>query len=310
MLEVADASEAKLDDDYTLGEIESILFDYFKESTLDYEIGSIELRDYLLNQLLYDEDNNLTNHPQYKLIRAYAAEYLHELDQTQQPRIGLSENNPSVDFNLDHLKNKTIKDIKKEVNEGDSAALNSYSSEDEVGFLAAYSGSKAANYATSWYNKRNSLYNSHSNDCTNFVSQAIFAAGTSEHKPSPVPTGIKATTSHWYSDRYQEWRTNHYVYRWKESTSWIRVADFYTYWSKYIPQRNYTGNSSVISYASLGDIVLFREASTGRRYHATIVTKKANGTVYLTYHTNDTLNKNIKNISDSSNNWTVFKFTN
>lgn len=314
------AEALKKNDDYTLEEIQEILFDYFNNKNLSYELGSAELQNYLLEQLIDGADAELKELPAYELILAYAAEYLYELDQNNnveesQFQISLQQldGNDKKPFNLNHVKSKTIGQIKDEVKKEDSiheqqaAAFRQHNPNFTP--FAGYSGSNAAKYARTWAKKRNKLYNRWSLDCTNFSSQAVLAGGKKKKKPSKVPTGVKDTTSYWYSYRYEDWRTNHFVYRWKEATPWIRVVDFYSYWNKRVPYKNYNSRKSTITYARVGDIIQLRSASTGRRYHTTVVTKKANSTIYLSYHTTDTLNKNIKNINDNTNNWTVLGFT-
>lgn len=173
--------------------------------------------------------------------------------------------------------------------------------------FAGYSGGSAAKYAQTWYNKRNSKYNSHPYDCTNFVSQAVLAGGKGMLKLKPLPTGMKATTSYWYSEKYQEWKLNYYVNRWKESTSWVRVDDFYSFWAKYQKTLTSSNKSTIVKNANVGDVVQFRR-SNGDWFHSMVVTRKANGTIYLSGHTSNVYNKDLKNIT-SANMFRVIKFT-
>lgn len=102
-------------DSFTLGQAEDILFDYLKRNNLSYEMGSKALRDYLFDQLMYEKDENLKTEKHYRLILAYAANYISENEGKEL----LNENQQSLlyssgTFNMDHLANKTLKQIKNE----------------------------------------------------------------------------------------------------------------------------------------------------------------------------------------------------
>lgn len=62
----------------------------------------------------------------------------------------------------------------------------------------AYNGSQAASYADSWWNGRNGAYPSFADDCTNFVSQALFAGGQ-------PPVGTANDWSEIDNDNYWWW---------------------------------------------------------------------------------------------------------
>jgi hypothetical protein len=311
-------SENVPENSVTIGQIESLLFEYFAENDLDYKLGSPEIVEYFTAVLLEDADEKLAQHPNYKLIRHYAAEYLHELEKLQIELYSSDSSNGQVEevildeFNLDNISDKTVGEIKEEVTEEEilieqeNKEFKEENGTNTFSIAATYSGTSAASYAQKWAKSRNSLYNSHLKDCTNFVSQAVYAGGKSERKPSSISTGITSTTSYWYSDRYQEWRTNYYVYRWKESSSWIGVADFYSYWSKYLSTTTSTSKSTIRSNAIVGDVIQFKN-SEGRWYHSMIVTKKTSTDIYLSGHTNDSLDKPFSNISGNSS-YRVIKF--
>lgn len=46
-------------DSYTLGEAETMLLDYFKRNNISYKLGTAELRKYLYDQLMYENDKQL-----------------------------------------------------------------------------------------------------------------------------------------------------------------------------------------------------------------------------------------------------------
>lgn len=160
-----------------------------------------------------------------------------------------------------------------------------------------YSDSAAVAYARKWAKSRNSQYNSYSSDCTNFVSQCVEAGGKNMTKPSTVPIGIKETTSYWYSVRYKEWHGNSYVYKWNESTSFIRVADFYTYWkNKGITTASYSSKEKLQNGAAIGDVVQLKNGD-GKWFHSIIITGGTKGAREYCGHSSKRLDEPVKNIS-------------
>ncbi|MBS4188949.1 amidase domain-containing protein [Bacillus sp. FJAT-49705] len=297
---------SKLENEYTIGEIQEILFDYFQENDINYELGSSEFLEYLISVLIEDKDEELAKHPKYDLILFYASEYVHEVEKQQSELIASEEEIKEID--LSQLQNKSVGDIKKEIASEEMLVekeIQDYKAAHPHVYQleSTYNRTAAVNYAVEWYNKRNSQYNRHTLDCTNFVSQAVFAGGKSMTKPTVRPGGILETTSYWYSERYS---LPAYNYGYRESTSWIRVVDFYSYWSRTQATVVSSSKTSIINNANLGDVVQLKRSSDGRWFHSMIVTKKANGTIYLSGHTNDTLNKSINNITADS--FRVIKF--
>ncbi|MBF2445947.1 GW dipeptide domain-containing protein [Listeria welshimeri] len=174
---------------------------------------------------------------------------------------------------------------------------------DESGLLKAsgYNRSKAIAYAKKWYNKRNPNYRNYSDssgDCTNFVSQCIYNGGKKEVKITPVPYGTKKTTKHWFSQIVytKVWSQRSYVYykTINNSTSWVNVSDFSSFWSKTQPVKTFTNVNSAISYARPGDIVQFKKKGGSRYFHSMIAVEKSNKTLYMAGHTNSYKRRNIK----------------
>jgi Putative amidase domain len=307
---VEKASASLPESSYTMMMIQNTLTTYLQNNGITYEVGSQEYLEYLISVLMEDGDPQLSTHPEYPRILFYAGQYVNEVEKHQlvNPDQKLTEDPNYGTFLL-----TTMAEIKQQNQMESQAAeeeIQSYriANPDEVVVPgdsgSTYNRTAAANYAINWYNGRNSLYNSWSSDCTNFVSQAIHAGGKLEKRPSgAIPTGVYGTTSYWYSDRYS---MPSYSYAWRESTPWIRVTDFYSYWAKTRSVTTSSSKSTIISNANLGDAVQLKRASDGAWFHTMIVTKKANGTIYLSGHTNNTLNKNISDISALS--FRVIKF--
>lgn len=274
----------------TIGEIEGIFQEYLNENNIILEFGSPEYLEYLYAQMLDKEDEKLLNHPDYYLILAYFAEYISSFQNYE------SSNSKSV-FTMENLenRNKTTSEIRVENIEKDKETdlnLNStYTSR-----LTGYNATNAKNYALKWWNSYNSSYNEYPADCTNFVSQCLYAGGASESRPSTVPSGTYETQSYWYSDKP------------KVSTPWIRVTDFHSYWAPRVSDANYAGDTTVSNNGEVGDVVQFRYAGTLTRWHTMIITKKSGGVVYLTGHTTNREDYAISNYDDSAYDWSLLDF--
>ncbi|MFR2529637.1 MAG: amidase domain-containing protein [Clostridium paraputrificum] len=274
-----------------ISEIEDIFQKYLDENNINIKIGTPEYLDYIYNQMLDKQDENLLNHPDYDLITAYFAEYIvaaqgHEASGTK--------SNMSLN-NLEN-KDKTISQIREEAIAEDEMMKSTVS---ENSRLAGYSPTKARDYARKWANGANPNYNNYSGnggDCTNFVSQCIEAGGAKETKPSTVPNGTNGTTKYWYSDKP------------KVSTPWIRVTDFHSYWAPKVPDANYAGDTTVSRNGNIGDVVQFRHAGTLTRWHSMIITKKDSNQVYLTGHSTNRLDYPISKYDDNAYDWSLLDF--
>lgn len=284
-----------IEEDYTMEEIEQMLEEYLKEYNANIEVGSKEYVNYLVLQLMEDSDEKLAMHDRYDDIRVYASVYLSEVDRAQ----SRGELTAEMDsFVLDYsTQNKTLSDIKNESIEQEilDAEIQRIP---QVYRAAYYEADAAARYAIRWGEGRNREYNSHFKDCTNFVSQAVEAGGINQDSPSYVPTGITDTVSRWYSIKYDEWHGNNSVYRWKESSSWIGVEDFYTY-SIRNGARSYICDSfrDLENRARIGDVVQLKN-SNGRWYHSIMITGESRGELLYSGHTNDHSNEVLRDTGE------------
>lgn len=289
-------AEAKEPDEFTLNEIQQILQDYFSENDLELEVGSQEYVEYLILQLLDKHDGKLSKHHQYDMIHYYMGEYLFQLDQHQ----GEDGSIPADlwELTLGDLKNEIEKRNKAE--EFEQELNESQAIEPQFSVMSTYNRTKVADYAKQYATRSNPNYKRYNLNCTNFVSQAIYAGGKTETKPSTVKTGITETTSYWYNDNYYDCTgSNSCYWRDKISTSWIRVTDFYSYWTKKgMSATTSTSKSTIISNANVGDIIQFKNSSGW--YHSVVVNRKANGTVYISSNTSDYYDQDFKNRGNDS----------
>lgn len=140
----------------------------------------------------------------------------------------------------------------------------------------SYSNQSAANYAINWWNSRNPAYRSFDADCTNFISQALYAGGWTY-----VSGYYLNSSSWWYSSLIQ-------------SRSWINVSYWYDFTC------NNSGRTTILSNPQsliVGEILQCDFEGDNSKDHSMIVTARYLDVVCLTYHTNDTLNRSFDEIA-------------
>ena len=275
--------------DYTLGEVEKTLLDYLHSKGKNYEVGSQEYTDFIFDQYQNDTDKELASREDYHdAINTYMDEYTYQyslmetgkLDEKISDSVSLFGNTKASDsaiqpyFDLGVAKEKTVGKLQEEINqeiEKQEQSAIEFQKLNPIQITAGYSVSSAKAYAESWYNGRNPAFNSYTNDCTNFVSQILFAGG------------MKMDGS-WYSNYNGT------------SNSWKLVVDLYNYWSPKKQTHSSWSKTTIIQQSKAGDVIQFRKTDGTRYSHAMFVYEKSNGTIYLSGHTNDYLKRNFKNI--------------
>jgi hypothetical protein len=138
----------------------------------------------------------------------------------------------------------------------------------------AYDREKAVSYARLWAFDRNPLYFDFDNlggDCTNFVSQCIFAGcGVMNY----------TKTFGWFYNSINS-----------RAPAWTGVDEFHSFIVNNQGFGPFAKEINSLSALSVGDVVqLF---SNGRFYHTVIVTGIYGGEIYTSSHTRDTYNKRL-----------------
>jgi Putative amidase domain len=150
----------------------------------------------------------------------------------------------------------------------------------------AYNGNTAAQYADTWWNSNNgnqypSLY--FSNDCANFLSQAMRAGGYSEVNPY----GSTTDDHNWFA-RVVAFRPPYYSWTW--SHSWSVASDLRTFELWHYPGGwDYgtlpgTGNGS--TGLSVGDLYFYDFGDGYGIYHASIDVAYGYDSNYSAYYGN------------------------
>jgi hypothetical protein len=157
--------------------------------------------------------------------------------------------------------------------------------------FASYNPSAAINYAYNYVYNYNSSYREYPNDCTNFISQAVKAGGWPYDE-----TGSRTAPDTWYYGSFSTATTSY---------SWAGAHNFYQFTS----QSGRAFRVSSFSGLYLGDVVQadFGPAPDGNISHTMIVTSfnYAGTTAFLTYHTNNTRDRSIDDMSaqNPGTNW-------
>ena len=281
---------------------------------LDIEIGSNEYNDYIIEQLIYGTDEKLKQHPQYSLLHAYMAEYkiANENKAFEQSsnlkKTGLRDDLYDSFYMEDTFCNKTIGQIKAENELYDAEISQAATSEKTDAILAArasYSGSAAASYARQYALSYNSNYPNYSlsgGDCTNFVSQCIYAGGIRMIGTTTSP-GTYESTSNWYCKPIEVWHGNSSSIEYGVTTSWMRARDLKSFLWGTLGKSTATiySASNLVSNCKVGDVVQLVSLETGNTYHSIIITTKTSSTAKFCGHSSNSLDKDVSQIDWTAN---------
>lgn len=312
----------------SLGEIQEMFVSYLDDAGLSFEPGTAAYYEYIVEQLLNHTDTNLRSNENYDLIHAYMVEYKVNyedyllcqalstdeyeadlaIDDITQSNDCISTDSDTgiVQFSVtESFLNKTIADIIEEnMNRNNAVPNNAQSAK-----LSGYSASDAADYAVKWGEDHNSVYpnyNLSGGDCTNFVSQCIYAGGLAMNGSS-ASVGTVDSTSKWYCIYI---KSTLGVRKYAITTSWIRVSDFNTYLGSLVSKSTKTTLSSLISSCSAGDVVQLADKTTGTPYHSIIINAKNSTTAYFCGHSKNRSNADVKDyLDDSSDKFILFDLT-
>ena len=144
-----------------------------------------------------------------------------------------------------------------------------------------YDRNKAIQYAQDWALKRNPEYYNYDSiggDCTNFISQCLFAG-------SGVMNYTK--TFGWY-----------YINANNKSPSWSGVNYLYNFLTRNFGGAGPVGKKVSKNMIKVGDIIQLA-FNNGNFAHSLIVTKIENGKFFVTTHTDDSLNRDLDTYSYS-----------
>lgn len=304
-------------DNVTLGELQDELNMYFIENALNISIGSEEFLEYITSQLIEGTDEKLASLPNYPLLHAYMAEYKIAADRIAAKEVMSARYNLECDYTENEADfymhpdflNKTIQDCRNEATEQENKEY-----PDDQGIAshmqyASYNASAAIAYARKYATSPNRTdYPYFSSDCTNFVSQCVFAGGMRMYG-APKQIGHESTTDKWYCDLFSEWHGNYEYVDYGYSTSWSVAGDFYAYWRNQCASSGSAySSSSVLARTTAGSVIHLVSLETGKIYHSIILTRKSGGTATYCAHSFDRLDKDFSTVDDSSNDFRYINF--
>lgn len=130
-----------------------------------------------------------------------------------------------------------------------------------------YNRMEAIRYAELWWNDYNPSYRHFTDDCTNFISQCLFAGGI------PMEKTRNRSKGWWYTGGYEEW-----------SYSWTTANSLKLYLEHGVHIR--TEKMGSPDQLSIGDIICYDFDGDGHWQHNTIVVAKdINGMPLVNAHT-------------------------
>ena len=141
-----------------------------------------------------------------------------------------------------------------------------------------YDRQKAIDYAYKWWNSRNPNFYNFDNlggDCTNFVSQCLYAGGIEMNK----------NILGWY-----------YINLNSRSPSWTGVEQFFEFATTNTSILGVKAKVITISDIEIGDVIQLMQY--GERFHHSLFVTKIIGekklnNIYITCHTRDSKDKNL-----------------
>ena len=148
------------------------------------------------------------------------------------------------------------------------------------GISSALSYNKMVAYADRYWDRHNGAYRTYGNDCTNFISQAMLAGGWGPKGGALIQ---RTSNKYWFYGPAKVFTS----YTWAGAENWYWFAKKHAKRTKIL--------DSVWRLAK-SDVLQADWTRNNNIDHSMIVTKKFQGTPYLTYHTGDTHNKSLSKL--------------
>lgn len=265
----------------TMRTLEQELTNYLNDPS--FVPGTEEYQSFVLNQLMFGQDQELKRQENYSDLIVYMSGYINN-------RV-LQEN----EFYKQTLEEVTAKQQDKErVAQTTNTRPPSF-----------VNPSAVQAYAKKWWNHRNPEFPDFSNvggNCVNYTSQLLLAGGINRISPTTIPDiDINMDPTYWYSYKKSESPPTY-----NSSLAWINVGAFYNFW-KESQELIQPSNLNVQRDLEVGDVIQLQHTAGGEYYHSMVVVDKDTSTVYLTGNTTDRERMDIRDLRD--NNIRAIKFT-
>lgn len=300
---------------YSMGEIQTLLLDYFKENDISLEPGTMDYYSYICEQMLGDTDEGLRNSPYWRLFHSYMAVYKNEAELAYLANYNASmmmndesildtDAAQTVAFSNSFL-SSTIGEIRNNMLEMDAAAV---SEREKVGIspLSLYDASAAVEYALTYADSHNRNYDFFPlADCANFVSQCLLAGGK-PMRGSCTSGGAHEDTINWYHIK-----VGSIIKPFGYSTSWTVCGDFKKYWQTKCSGYYFKSSlPDLVATCSVGDVVQLCDEDTIVPYHTIIISDKSEDSIWYCAHTEN--RNNVKGtasiLKPTENDFIIYKF--
>lgn len=265
----------------TLKNLEQQLTNYLNDPNLTP--GTERYQTFVLNQLMFGQDQELTKQENYSNLIVYMSVYI---------------NSPV--FQNEDFYEQTIEEVKRRQQEREleSGTTNTRSP-------SFVNPSAVQAYAKKWWNQRNPEFPDFSDsggNCVNYTSQLLLAGGINRISPTPIPDdNINLDPNYWYSYKKSNSPANY-----NSSLAWINVSAFFNFW-KESQELIQPSNLNAQRDLEVGDVIQLQHIKGGEYYHSMVIIDKDESTVYLTGNTTDRERMDIRSIKD--NNIRAVKFT-
>lgn len=277
---------------YTNSEARQILLDFFESNNINIEPGSLAYSEYIFSAT-ENKAASLKSSPHYDVLLRYMYNYVDEAWSFEFDSSGnLTESQNFLNKTFGEVRDTN--NIRALIIQQNMALQNNAPRTSS----SSYNASNAVTYARRWANGYNPAYEQYSyqGDCTNFVSQCAKAGGMPMNMPSTYPEGTMSTTTYWYAKLIN----TTYDRRNYDTSSWIGVPDFLTYWTRHAYVTQYTNKNSLISAAQPGDVVIGANLNDGSVItyspkHAMIISAKQSNDVLYCGHSTARLDESFRN---------------
>lgn len=145
-----------------------------------------------------------------------------------------------------------------------------------------YNRAAAVQYANRWWNDNNPQYPVFQNDCTNFISQCLFAGG------APMRGAPNRGQGWWMIGMNERW-----------SYSWS-VAHSLRWYLESSTQGLAANRVYDPSELQIGDVIFYDFQGNGRIDHSTIVTRMENGEPYVNAHTSNSVDRHFSYLDSTA----------
>ncbi|MGA5592444.1 amidase domain-containing protein [Enterococcus mundtii] len=264
----------------TMRNLEQELANYLNDTLITP--GTEEYQSFVLNQLMFEQDQELIKQENYSDLVVYMSGYINNR---------VLQEKEFYDQTLEEVMAK--QQDSERVSQTTNTRLPSF-----------VNPSAVQEYAKKWWNHRNPDFPNFSDaNCVNYTSQLLLAGGINKVAPDKVPDiNINMDPNFWYSYKMSDSPPTY-----SSSVAWINVEAFYNFWKK---SQELVQPENLNAYRDLevGDVIQLQHTAGGDYYHSMVVVDKDTSTVYLTGNTNDRERLDINQIKNT-NNIRAIKFT-